>query len=212
VASEFLTDEQAGGYGRFEGEPSQAELERFFFLDDADRALVAQRRGAHSRLGFAVQLGTIRFLGTFLSPDPLDVPWGVVDYLAGQLEIADSSVVKRYTDRPMTAYEHAWEIREAYGYRDFADAEASAQLRGFLAGAGVDACRQWLREEFTALVSASFGAPPPWPRPPAPPRAPGHPPARRRRPRRHPARPAANSPHSTARGLRRQRSPPAGLS
>lgn len=42
-------------------------------------------------------------------------------------------MVKRYTDRPMTAYEHAWEIRRAYGYRDFADEQASAQLREFLA-------------------------------------------------------------------------------
>ena len=32
MAVEFLTDEQAAGYGRFEGEPSQAELERFFLL------------------------------------------------------------------------------------------------------------------------------------------------------------------------------------
>jgi hypothetical protein len=31
---------------------------------------------------------------------------------------------------------------------------------------------QWLHEEFSALVRASFGAPPPWPRPPAPPRVP----------------------------------------
>jgi Domain of unknown function (DUF4158) len=77
VAVKFLTDEQAAGYGRFEGEPSQAELERFFFLDDADRDQVARRRGPHSQLGFAVQLGTVWFLGTFLSPDPLDVPWNV---------------------------------------------------------------------------------------------------------------------------------------
>ena len=141
MAVEFLTDEQAAGYGRFTGEPSQAELERFFFLDDADRDLVGRRRGPHSQLGFAVQLGTVRFLGTFLSSDPLDVPWNVVDYLAGQLGIADPSVVKRYTDRQMTAYEHAWEIRRAYRYRDFADERASAQLREFLAG------RAWTHAE-----------------------------------------------------------------
>ncbi len=141
MAVEFLTDEQAAGYGRFEGEPSQAELERFFFLDDADRDLVARRRGPQSQLGFAVQLGTVRFLGMFLSPDPLDVPWSVVDYLAGQLGIADPSMVKSYTDRRMTAYEHAWEIRRAYGYRDSADEQASAQLREFLAG------RAWTHAE-----------------------------------------------------------------
>ena len=84
-----------------EGETG-ADLERFFHLDDADRDLIASRRGGHNRLGFAVQLGTVRFLGTFLV-DPLDVPWGVVEYLAGQLGIADSLVVKRYTERVATA-------------------------------------------------------------------------------------------------------------
>ncbi|MQA80271.1 MAG: DUF4158 domain-containing protein, partial [Streptosporangiales bacterium] len=41
---DFLSDEQAAAYGRFTGVPSQAELEQFCFLDDADLALVAQRR------------------------------------------------------------------------------------------------------------------------------------------------------------------------
>jgi hypothetical protein len=49
------------------------------FLDDVDRRLVDRRRG--NRLGFAFQLGTVRFLGASLG-DPLDVPWPVVEYLA----------------------------------------------------------------------------------------------------------------------------------
>ena len=83
---EFLTDEQVARFGRFAGQaPSQAELERFFFLDDADHALVRRHRGQHNRLGFSLQLGTVRYLGTFL-PDPLEVPTEVVDFLASQLE------------------------------------------------------------------------------------------------------------------------------
>ncbi len=35
--------------------------------------------------------------------------------LAAQLQIEDASVVKRYTERAKTAYEHAWEIRDAAG-------------------------------------------------------------------------------------------------
>ena len=111
MAVEFLTDAQVAAYGRFVGVPSRADLERFFLLDDADKALIEDRRGDHNRLGFMFQATTVRYLGVFLE-DPLDVPWPVVEYLAGQLGIADASCVKRYTARAKTAYEHAWECVE----------------------------------------------------------------------------------------------------
>ncbi|MFG2246377.1 Tn3 family transposase [Spirillospora sp. NPDC048823] len=119
----FLSDEEAAAYGRYTGPPSRAELEKLFFLDDADRELIAKRRGEASRLGFALQVTTARFVGRFL-PDPLDVPAEVLDYLAAQLGIADASVVKRYTERRQTPFDHQEEIRRAYGLRDFAEAEA----------------------------------------------------------------------------------------
>jgi hypothetical protein len=50
---EFLSDEQVAAYGHFTGELPAGELERFFYLDDADRDLVARRRSDHHRLGFA---------------------------------------------------------------------------------------------------------------------------------------------------------------
>lgn len=91
---EFLSDEQVAAYGRFAGERSVAELERFFYLDDVDRNLLALRRSDHHRLGFAVQLGTVRAFGRFLE-DPLDVPWAAVELLAAQLEISDASCGER---------------------------------------------------------------------------------------------------------------------
>jgi TnpA family transposase len=140
VAVEFLSDDQVAAYGRFAGSPERAELERFFFLDDADRALVGKRRGDHNRLGFSLQLGTVRFIGLFLA-DPLDVPAVVVDYLAGQLGVADASVVKRYAERQSTQWEHAAEIRQAYGYRDFTDGEPQQEVRAFIGA------RAWTRTE-----------------------------------------------------------------
>jgi hypothetical protein len=80
---EFLTDDEAAAYGRYAGAPSQADLERVFFLDDEDRKLVDLRRGDHMKACFALQLVTVRWLGTFLE-DPLDVPGEVLDFVAGQ--------------------------------------------------------------------------------------------------------------------------------
>jgi hypothetical protein len=68
----------------------------------------------HNRLGYALQLGTVRFLGTFLG-DPLDVPWAVVEYLADQLGVPDASVVKDYAEWINTLYECRWEITQANG-------------------------------------------------------------------------------------------------
>ena len=71
---EFLTDEQAAACGAFGEMPTRPELERFFFLDDDDRDLIALRRSDGHRLGMAVQIGTVRYIGTFLGDDPLAVP------------------------------------------------------------------------------------------------------------------------------------------
>jgi hypothetical protein len=137
---EFLSDEQVAAYGRFTGELPAGELERFFYLDDADRDLVARRRSDHHRLGFAVQLGTVRAVGRFLE-DPLDVPWLAVEFLAEELEIGDASCVKKYVQRPQTPYEHAWEIRDRYGYRSFDDQGCAEAFARFLDG------RAWTHAE-----------------------------------------------------------------
>lgn len=118
---EFLTDAQAEAYGRFAGLPSQTELERFVFLDDGDLWLVGRRRGDHNRLGFGVQLATVRYLGAFLG-DPVDVPGEVGDCIAAQLDVA-ASCLAVYAQREKTRLEHQWEVAREFGYREFGEVE-----------------------------------------------------------------------------------------
>jgi TnpA family transposase len=155
---EFLTNDEAVAYGWFTEPPSRADLERVFFLDDEDRAQIEQRRGRHMRLGSALQLVTVRWLGTFLE-DPLDVPGAVLEFVAEQLEVEDPSQVKRYAERRETPFDHQRDIRRAYGWRDFADVEgefaAWAAARSWTSGDGPKAIFTdgvgWLRERKVLL-------------------------------------------------------------
>lgn len=145
------------GYGRF-GSLSRVELERFFHLDDEDRRLIGKRRGDHSRLGFALQVVTVRHLGMFLA-DPLDVPAELVDYLAEQLGIADPSCVKQYTEREKTKLDHAWEIQQEYGLTAFAAVESELASwiddQAWMTGDGPKAILErviaWLRDRQALL-------------------------------------------------------------
>jgi hypothetical protein len=126
----FLSESQKQHYGCYVGEPTAAQLAQYFYLDDTDQMHLARRRGLHNRLGFAVQLGTVRFLGTFL-PDPTAVPAGVVRYLAQQLRIADPSCLTRYRTSDQR-WEHTAEIRRVYGYTDFLTPRVQFRLQRWL--------------------------------------------------------------------------------
>lgn len=163
VPVEFLSDQEAAAFGRYGDSVPRADLERFFFLDDCDKDLVAALRGDHNQLGFAVQLATVRYIGRFLA-DPLEgVPTEVIDFLAGQLQIADPSCVKQYALRPQTHREHAGQIRTALSLTEFAQVEAELAVfvgrRAWVTGDGpkvifADAVA-WLRERDVLLPGVS---------------------------------------------------------
>jgi hypothetical protein len=76
---EFLSDEVVAGYVRFSGVPSLRDLDRRCWLNDVDLAQTRDRLRDVNRLGFAVQLATLRFPGVF---DVLEVPWVIVESVA----------------------------------------------------------------------------------------------------------------------------------
>jgi len=114
----FLTAEYKAGYGQFTEEPNELQLARYFHLDEADQAFVAKRRGDHNRLGVALQLTSVRFLGIFLS-DLTQVPVNVKEFVAWQLSIKDTSILIDYGLRGTTKREHTSQIKKQYGYHAF---------------------------------------------------------------------------------------------
>jgi TnpA family transposase len=124
----FLSSEQRENYGRYTGVPSPHDLARYFHLDDTDHTLIRQKRGAHNRLGFAMQLSTVRYLGTFLE-DPTDVPAPVLQALAKQLRIDVIDGVRAYGDQ---RWQHAAEIRAHYGYVDITERLVGFRLTRWL--------------------------------------------------------------------------------
>lgn len=126
----FLSGEQRENYGRYTGAPSPHDLARYFHLDDADHALIARKRGTHNRLGFAVQLCTVRYLGTFLE-DPLAVPTPVLHILAKQLRIETVDGVHVYSTGEQR-WDHATEIRSHYGYVEVTERAIGFRLTRWL--------------------------------------------------------------------------------
>lgn len=120
---EFLTDQHLAQYGQFAGDPSPEQLVGCFGLTEADYRLIHARLEPHHRLGMAVQLGTLRFLGTFVS-DVMTVPRVAVRFVAEQLGITDLRVLRTHQNHERTRHKHAGAIRHHLGYKDFDSVEA----------------------------------------------------------------------------------------
>ncbi|EGH04931.1 MULTISPECIES: Tn3 family transposase [Pseudomonas syringae group genomosp. 2] len=116
----FLSTTQRERYARYPETLSSEELARYFHLDDDDREWIATKRRDSSRLGYALQLTTVRFLGTFLE-DPTAVPEAVLRTLATQLNIPEFADCVAAYRRTRQRWQHTTEIRARYGYREFAD-------------------------------------------------------------------------------------------
>jgi hypothetical protein len=157
-----VTNKEVLAYAGFQEVPSAEDLSRCFFLDDQDLSQIARKRGDPNRLGFALQLGTLRYVGLILS-DPTDVPPAVIDYVAAEVDAKDPSCVKQYLERRSTRFEHADQIMGTLGYADFATVEQELTSwiddRAWTSGDGPTALAtgavSWLRDRKVVLPAAS---------------------------------------------------------
>jgi len=98
-------------------EITRDELIRFFTLTSANRAFVDPGRGrsARDRLGLAVQLCTLPWLG-FVPDDVTAAPPAVVTRLAGQLHV-DAGALAGYGEREQTRTDHLRLVLQYAGWR-----------------------------------------------------------------------------------------------
>jgi len=115
---------------KYAGAPSCEDLARYFHLDEADRKLITQKRADHNRLGFALQLTTVRFLGTFLA-EPTRVSPAVISTVSKQLDIENPDCLSAYLDN-RRHWAHAAEIRTHFEYREFVDPGVGFRLSRWL--------------------------------------------------------------------------------
>jgi TnpA family transposase len=93
----------------------ERELIDSFTLTEPDLQLISERRRDANRLGFAIRLCALRFLG--FSPRPQSpVPEEVIGFLASQLGVPPEDH-EAYAARRPTRAEHEGIILEALGFR-----------------------------------------------------------------------------------------------
>ncbi|MGL4609988.1 MAG: Tn3 family transposase [Trueperaceae bacterium] len=90
------------------------ELNTYYQLSDEDKREVFKQREAHSQLGYALQLGTLRHLG-FIPSDVLEPASELLHFLADQLNVAASSF-QGYRRRS-TQSNHFQDILRYTGFR-----------------------------------------------------------------------------------------------
>jgi hypothetical protein len=91
------------------------DLVTFFTLSERELRSIPRSRDPHNRLGYALQLWTLRFMG-FVPDDLSSAPPDAVAFVAHQLAVAPH-VLAAYGARAQTRHEHLVAVQTHLGYR-----------------------------------------------------------------------------------------------
>lgn len=115
----YLSEAERLRYNIFPANLSNDALIVFFTLSDADLAQIPTTASAANRLGFALQLVLLRFLGFHLS-ELKSLPESVVNYVALQTGI-EAEQIKLYGEREQTRTDHQRLIEKHLGFHHRTD-------------------------------------------------------------------------------------------
>jgi TnpA family transposase len=96
---------------------NQDDLIRYYTFSEADLSIIRQHRGAANRLGFAIQLCTMRYPGILLTTRHIAIT-PLLNWVCKQLNI-EPSVWQRYAQRAETRREHRLELQAVFGFKPF---------------------------------------------------------------------------------------------
>ena len=111
----ILTERQRAGL--FDLPTLEAELLRHYTLADDDIEHIRNRRNAHNRLGFALQLCAFRHPGRLLTSREI-IPLNVTKFIAAQIGVRPDDLTS-YAETDVTRRRHLIELRAMYGYKMF---------------------------------------------------------------------------------------------
>lgn len=115
MPARFLTDADRARLSTYPAEITADELNAHFTITADELVLVRRHRGEGNRLGFGLQLGTLRFLG-FVPDELREAPAEAVAFVGSQIGAAPSSLAG-YAERDQTRTEHQREVEAALGFR-----------------------------------------------------------------------------------------------
>jgi TnpA family transposase len=120
MPGKFLTDAQRYGLTHFPTDISHEDISAYFTLTEDDKLLVRKQHGPHNRLGVALQIGILRYLG-FFPDDLVTIPASVVNYVAAQLGLSSQELLN-YGRRGQTRTDHIRHIEDYLRFQGASEA------------------------------------------------------------------------------------------
>ncbi|MGH2412466.1 MAG: DUF4158 domain-containing protein [Microcystaceae cyanobacterium] len=111
----FLSEAERIRLSQFPSTLPESDLIQYFTLTADDRVQIDRQRQMHNRLGFALQLSSLSYLG-FCPDDLQQVPSEIIEYLARQLQ-TQADELTRYAQRAQTRTEHLQQIQSYLKFR-----------------------------------------------------------------------------------------------
>jgi Domain of unknown function (DUF4158) len=116
VPGRVFTESERKRLDVFPSEIAELDLIRYFTLSGSDLEFVRKQRGDHNRLGFALQLCGLRYLG-FCPDDLVTAPPAAITFVADQLQVTPAAL-RTYGVRPQTRTGHLQQIQRYLGFHD----------------------------------------------------------------------------------------------